>query len=265
MSNSNNDFINQMFGLQGKVAIVTGSTGGLGYAMAKSLLQSGATVVINGRTEDRIIASRDSLYAETGKTSGVIGIRGDMSILEDAKTLVEKTIEATGRIDIIVNNAGINLTEGPFERSTLADWQKISAVNCGGPINLTNAALPYLKQSPAGRVINLTSIGAHTGLPNNTLYTMTKGAMLMFTKSLASELGNTNVRVNSISPGVFTTPMNAKFSEDTAKQDAVVQQIPMGRMGLPGELGGIVVYLASEAATYTHGADFSVDGGFLCA
>lgn len=264
------NYVNAMFGLHGKVAIVTGSTGGLGFAMAVALLQCGATVVLNGRTEERVDTARNDMYLLTGRTSGLFAVAADMSLPDEAKYLVEQTIAVYGKIDIIVNNAGVNLPERPFENSTPEDWERVSAVNIKGPVNLTRAALPFLKQSPAGRIINISSIAGHVALANNLLYCMTKAAMIQFTKGLAAELsgadsdnsGNGNIVVNSVSPGVFETPMNAKFETGTAVRDDIVRRIPLQRLGQPTELVGIVVYLASAAASYTTGADFVVDGGF---
>lgn len=259
------NYVNALFGLHGKVAIVTGSTGGLGYAMAIAFLQCGATVVINGRTEERVIAARDDIYLQTGRTSGLLAVAADMSLLDEAKYLVERTISTFGKIDIIVNNAGVNLPERPFEQSTPEDWERVSSVNVKGPVNLTRAALPYLKESRAGRIINLSSIAGQVAVANNSLYSMTKAAMIQLTKSLAAELStldNNNIVVNSVSPGVFETPMNAKFELGTAAREEIVRRIPMQRLGEPQELVGVVVFLASAAASYTTGADFLVDGGF---
>jgi NAD(P)-dependent dehydrogenase (short-subunit alcohol dehydrogenase family) len=257
--------VNGLFGLAGKVIVVSGSTCGLGYAIAKSLLQAGATVVINGRVDDRVVAARDSIYLETGVTSGLVCCAADVSVELEAKELVAKVVVEHGKIDAIINNAGINLMERSFADSSIQDWERLSSANLHGPVNLTLAALPYLKQVPAGRIINLASIAGHVGMVNNTFYSMTKAAMLSFTKSLALELAGTSITVNSISPGVFATPMNAKFAQGTARHDDIVKQIPAGRLGLPHELAGVVVYLCSSASSYTTGADFLVDGGYSAA
>jgi NAD(P)-dependent dehydrogenase (short-subunit alcohol dehydrogenase family) len=258
---------NGLFGLQGKVAIVSGSTSGLGFAMALALFQSGASVVINGRTETRTTDARDEIYLKTSRTSGLLAAAGDMSISDEAKEVVDKTIIEFGRIDIIVNNAGVNLAERPFENSTLEDWERLCYVNIKGPINLTHAAIPYLKQSPAGRIINISSIAAHCGMPSITFYSMTKAAVLQFSKNLCVELSSpegptSRITVNTISPGVFDTPMNEKFASGTAAHHEIMVRIPLGRMGRAEEMAGAVVFLASGASSYVTGADLVVDGGF---
>lgn len=240
---------------------MTGSTGGLGRAVAEALFLSGVTVIVNGRDDNRTQKAVDDIYVKLERSSGLLAVGGDMSKPEDAQKIVDATIAKFGKLDIIVNNAGINIDEAPFEQQSAEDWAKMSSVNLGGPLNLIRCALPYLRASKQGRIINLSSIGGHVGLPHNSLYTMTKGGVRVFTKSLAAELATTSVTCNSISPGVFQTPMNVKF-EDAEAQKEVVKSIPMGRMGTPTELVGAVLYLASDCASYTTGTDILVDGGY---
>lgn len=254
-------YLDRLFGLDGKVFIVTGSTSGLGKAMAEGLFRSGANVVINGRSQDRSQACVDEIYARGGQGGNLLAVKGDMSVVSDVETMVQLTISTFGKLDGIVNNAGINLPEDTFTNHTLDDWNNIAGVNMAGPLNLTRACLPYIKMSNAGRIINISSIGGHVGLPQNVMYTVTKGGMRLFTKSLAAELAETTITVNSISPGVMATPMNAKFEEETARQK-VLQSIPANKMGSPEDLVGAVIYLASNASSYTTGTDLCVDGAY---
>jgi NAD(P)-dependent dehydrogenase (short-subunit alcohol dehydrogenase family) len=253
-----------LFHLAGKVIIITGSTAGLGRELAEALFQCGASVVVNGRAEDRTVKAANEIYEKFGKAEGLLAMHGDMSIMSDVDALVEKTLQTFGKIDCIINNAGINLEEAPFEAHTDTDWERISNTNMRGPINLCRAAIPYLKNSKCGRIINFSSIGGHVGLPTNVMYTMTKGAILLFSKSLAAELATTGICVNSISPGVMQTRMNSKFTANDEAGSEVNKLIPMARMGFPSELVGAVIYLASDASSYTTGADIIIDGGYTC-
>lgn len=275
-SRKSNDFLTSFIGLEGKVALVTGSTSGLGRAIAETLLQAGCKVVINGRNAERTQKAVEEILAMTGtdeddaSTTMVLAAAGDTSDPKAAKAIVEKIQSAHGRLDIVVNNAGINLPEGSFEEQYSSDeWEKISRVNIQGPMNLSHEALSLLKKSPAGRIINVSSMIGHVGDAKNPLYTMTKSAILTFTKSLAIDLARNpdsqNMTVNSISPGVFSTDMNAKFTQDQEALSKVENSIPMRRLGQPKELAGAVLYLASDAASYTMGSDILVDGGFVAA
>eukprot|EP00601_Ochromonadales_sp_CCMP2298_P004559 CAMPEP_0173178478 /NCGR_PEP_ID=MMETSP1141-20130122/5562_1 /TAXON_ID=483371 /ORGANISM="non described non described, Strain CCMP2298" /LENGTH=392 /DNA_ID=CAMNT_0014100981 /DNA_START=47 /DNA_END=1225 /DNA_ORIENTATION=- len=193
---------------------------------------------------------------------GLLSVSADITKDSDTQHLLEQCIAQFGGLDIVVNNAGMNLLERPFESNTQDDWNLIQNINLNGAITLTRQALPYLRRSSAGRIINIASIGAHVGLPNNTLYAITKAGLLMFTKSLAAELAQTSVTVNSISPGIMTTPMNSKFAVGTSAHDQVVEMIPAKRMGMPADMAGAVLFLASQASSYTTGADLIIDGGY---
>ena len=203
--------------------------------------------------------SKDKVFAAAGDTSDPAA----------AKAIVDKINSTFGRLDMLVNNAGINLPEGSFqEQYSPENWQKISRVNMEGPMNMTHEALHLIKtSSPSGRIINVSSMIGHVGDARNPLYTMTKASMLMFTKSLAVDLARNpdsqHVTVNSISPGIFETEMNSKFTSDEQALKDVESGIPMKRLGQPKELAGAVLYLASDAASYTTGTDILVDGGFV--
>jgi NAD(P)-dependent dehydrogenase (short-subunit alcohol dehydrogenase family) len=261
-------FLQSLLQLEGKTALVTGSTAGLGRAIAEALCRAGVKVAINGRHKERTetacteIAQTCVPLSLQGGAPRVTAAYGDTSSELEAQQVVDQTRSAFGGIDILINCAGINLPEDTFEGQTLEQWDQISSVNIGGPIRVTKAALPHLKQSKAGRVINVCSILGHVGGPTNTMYTMTKAAVLLFSKSLAAELANTSVTVNSISPGVFATRMNAKFEADKDTKSNVEKLIPMGRFGTPDEIVGAVLFLASAAASYCTGSDILVDGGY---
>ncbi|CAJ1954801.1 unnamed protein product [Cylindrotheca closterium] len=265
---SSEEYLSSFLGLDGKVALVTGSTGGLGRSIAETLLQAGCTVFINGRKLKSTQQAVDEIAKLVEDEGRVFAAAGDTSDVKDTCAIVEEIKSKVGKLDILVNNAGINLPEAPFEEQYSPDsWGSINKVNIEGPMNMSKETLPLLKKSPAGRIINVSSMIGHVGNGDNSLYCLTKGAMLLFTKSLAADMAgkkdSRNLTVNSVSPGIFMTEMNAKFTEEKEKLASVEATVPMKRLGKPEELAGAVLYLASDASSYTMGADLLVDGGFV--
>lgn len=264
-SSAQPDYLNSLFGLTGRVALVTGSTAGLGREMALALCKAGATVVVNGRDEERTRVAVSEMKEEVSQevTQGAfIPLHGDVSTPEAARDLVLRISEQAGSLDILVNNAGINLPEQPLASLDFAGWQTLQRVNVDGVFHLIQASLPLLHESTQGRIINLSSIGGHVGLKNNAAYASTKGSVLLLTKSLAYELAEANITVNCISPGAMATRMNAKFTQDEDSMDGILAEIPMRRLGRPDDLNGAVLLLSSEAGAYITGEALIVDGGY---
>jgi len=259
------DAVRGMFDVEGRVCLVTGSTAGLGLAMARALYVAGATVVINGRDQARTESAAEALEEACKDVAGrgqLVPLAGDVS--GDAAGLVERVVDACGALDVVVNNAGVNAEEKLFEEHDDDTWEWINKINVEGPVKLTRAALPHLRESSQPRIIFLSSMIGHVAGPANCPYAVSKGAILQLMRTLAVELAPHQITVNAISPGVFVTRMNAKF-EAAEKKEAIEVSIPMHRMGNPEELAGALLLLASKAGSYMTGQSIVVDGGFTAA
>lgn len=252
--------IKQKFDLSGKVAIVTGSSKGIGLSIAKGLAENGAKVVISSRKQDAVEA-----IAEEFNSSGfeAIGIACHIGDEEQRKALVTKTVEEYGRIDILVNNAAINPFYGPLETSGEEVFDKIMSVNVKAPWLLSNLVQPHMKANESGSIINISSVeGIHPGFRLG-LYSMTKSALIMLTKNQAKEWGSYGIRSNVVCPGLIKT----KFSESLWSNEKLVagynQMVPLQRMAEPDEMAGLVMLLASDAGSYMTGGVYAADGGYL--
>jgi len=252
--------IKSKFNLAGKVAIVTGSSKGIGLSIAKGLAENGAKVVISSRKQDAVDA-----VAKEFKEAGLeaIGIECHIGDAIQREQLISKTIEAYGRIDILVNNAAINPFYGPLESAMEEVFDKIMNVNVKAPWILSNLAQPHMKTNGGGSIINIASIeGIHPGFRLG-LYSMTKSAVIMLTKNQAKEWGRYGIRSNVVCPGLIKT----KFSESLWSDDKLVAQytgiVPLKRVAEPDEMAGIVMLLASDAGSYMTGGVYTADGGYL--
>ena len=248
------------FKLTGKVAIVTGSSKGIGRSIAESLAKNGAKVIISSRKQ----AAVDTVVEEF-KAAGLqaLGIECHIGNALQREALISKTIDAYGRLDILVNNAAINPFYGPLESADEDVFDKIMNVNVKAPWLLSNLAQPYMKANGGGSIINISSVeGVHPGFRLG-LYSMTKSALIMLTKNQAKEWGRYGIRSNAVCPGLIKT----KFSESLWSDDKLVQQytntIPLQRVAEPNEMDGIVLLLASEAGSYMTGGVYTADGGYL--
>jgi NAD(P)-dependent dehydrogenase (short-subunit alcohol dehydrogenase family) len=240
------------FSLEGKVAVVTGASSGIGTAIAQALSEAGARVVLTGRDEDRL-----RLCAEPcGECHLVVADLAD----DDAPAkIVAETVDAFGALNVLVHSAGIFWPK-PFAEAPLEDFDEQFRVNVRAPYALTQAALPHLQ--PDGSVIFVSSIAGHVGFPSSTAYCGTKGAIELITKSLAMELAPVGIRVNAIAPGNIHTPMNAEFFESPEYERTMIERTPYGRVGVVEDIAPVAVFLASDAARYIHGESILVDGGW---
>lgn len=252
--------IKQKFDLTGKVAIVTGSSKGIGKAIAQGLAENGAKVVISSRKQDAVDA-----VAEEFKKAGMeaVGIACNIGDAEQRENLISKTMETYERIDILVNNAAINPFYGPLEATGEEVFDKIMSINVKAPWLLSNLAQPHMKAQGGGSIINISSVeGVHPGFRLG-LYSMTKSAMIMLTKNQAKEWGKYGIRSNAVCPGLIKT----KFSESLWSNEKLIagynQMVPLKRMAEPDEMAGVVMLLASEAGSYMTGGVYAADGGYL--
>ncbi|OGL04178.1 MAG: hypothetical protein A3I03_07075 [Candidatus Rokubacteria bacterium RIFCSPLOWO2_02_FULL_68_19] len=244
--------------LTGTVALVTGASRGLGRAFALALAEAGADLVLAARGVDDL-----QLTAEAAAKHGVRAeaFRADMREARDIEALVEGAIRAFGRIDVLVNNAGIAGAEKPVLDLERREWEDALAVNLLGPALLARAVARGMVERRQGRIINVASIAGLAPVSRLGPYCVSKAALIQLTRVMALELARHNVQVNALCPGYFRTPMNETFFA-TPKGQAVVQHaIPMQRLGDPKELAPMVVFLASEASSFMTGSVVVVDGG----
>lgn len=247
--------------LAGKVALISGSSSGIGQAIAIRLAAEGASVVINymGRTE-----GADDTRAAIEKAGGrAIAVQADVSKNGDIRRLIEETYTHLGRCDILVNNAGVEKGADFWDVSE-ADYDKVMDVNLKGAFFLTQAFVQRLlagKQS--GRVINISSVHEDMVFPHFASYAASKGGLRMLMRNLAVELGPHNITVNNVAPGAIVTPINKHLLENQKELNALLANIPLARMGTSAEVAGLVAYLASEEAGYITGSTYVIDGGLM--
>ena len=245
--------------LKGKVAIVTGGSSGMGRASALALAERGASIVVAARSAARgqevvnglTSAGRDALFVET-----------DVSSVGSCRALVRRTVEALGRVDILVNCAGTWSLASALE-VTEEEWDRQFAVNVKGAFFCAQAVIPQMVERGSGKIINIASVASFAGFPGASLYCATKGALATLTKALATEFAASGVNINSIAPGNVETPFNAHLMADPDHYKTCVDNTPAGRNGKPEDIAPAVVFLASDESSYMHGACMIIDGGWL--
>lgn len=243
--------------LLGKVAIITGASRGIGRAIAIELGKEGASVVINySKDED---GAKETL--EVLRELGVVAyaIKRDVSSFEGAEEIINKTLEHFGKVDIVVNNAARS-TLGLFMDATREDIEGLISTNLLGAMYLTKLAIPHML-GKGGAVLNISSMWGEVGASCEVLYSTSKGGLNLFTKALAKEMAPSNIRVNAIAPGVIDTKMNSFLSQEERAE--LENEIPVGRFGLPEEIGKTAVFLCSDDSSYITGQILRVDGGYI--
>ena len=247
-----------MLDLKNKTAIVSGGSKGIGKAIATKLAQAGANVVICSRKKENL----DSAVNEAVSNGlALIPIECNTSNKESIQSVVDYTLEKFNGVDILVNNAAANPYYGPILNSEDSHWDKIFDVNVKGYFNFAKACSKTMIANNSGKVINVASIAAKTPLEGLGVYNISKAAVVMLTKVLAKELGEYNINVNTLAPGLIKTDFSKALWENEDTHNKIVKSIPQGKMGSPDDISGMALYLASEASDFVTGSIFTVDGG----
>jgi 3-oxoacyl-[acyl-carrier protein] reductase len=241
-----------MFNFDGKNALVTGASGGIGGAIAKALHTQGATVGLSGTRTEPL----EALAAELGERAHVLPC--NLSDKEAVEALPKQAAEAMGSVDILVNNAGIT-RDNLFMRMSDDEWDSVLNVNLTSTMKLCKGVMRGMMKARWGRIVNISSIVGATGNPGQANYAASKAGMVGMSKSLAYEVASRGITVNCVAPGFITTPMTEKLNDD--QKAAILTQVPAGRMGDADEIGAAVLYLASQEAAYVTGATLHVNGG----
>ena len=246
------------FDLTGKVAIITGGYQGIGRGIAEGLAEAGAHVVICARSFDKCVEACAEIGEKGVKT---LPVRCDITQKGEVESLVQKTVQEMGRINILVNNAGVGGSEKPILKMSDEDWDRPVSVDLKGAFLLARAVVPEMSKAGGGKIINVASITAMIAMPNMSAYCASKAGLVQLTKVMALEFLKYNIQVNALCPGYFLTPMNQKFFASKAGQEIIQKNIPMGRLGQVEELKGTAIYLASSATDFMTGSCLVIDGG----
>ena len=249
-----------LFNIKGKVALVTGASQGIGYALTEGLARAGAKVYLNARNTDKLDQALASLQA--------IGYQGeglpfDVTDSKQVEIAIEKIVGESGTIDILINNAGI-IKRHKMEDYPEADWEEVIRTDLTAPFILGKKAARYMIAQRQGKIINICSLMSEIGRDTVGAYTAAKGGLKMLTKNMAAEWGRYNIQVNGIGPGYIATPINEEYrTPDNPLNNYILSRTPAGRWGKPEDLIGAAIFLASPASNYVNGHILYVDGGVL--
>jgi len=248
------------FSMKGRNAVVTGATRGIGLAIARGFLESGAKVTVCGRKQEGVDAALAELSDHTGN---VLGVAAHVGKVEDLERLIDAAEERFGPINTLVNNAGTNPYYGPIAESEDWAWDKTMDVNLRGPYLLSRRVGVKMMAGDGGSIVNISSVAGLEAAANQGIYSVTKAGLIMLTKVMAREMGAAGVRVNCICPGVIRTQLSRALWDDEKAAKAWIGRKALGRVGEVDELIGAAIYFASEASSFTTGAVLQVDGGMV--
>jgi NAD(P)-dependent dehydrogenase (short-subunit alcohol dehydrogenase family) len=247
------------FSLNGKIALVSGAGRGIGRSIAVGLAKAGADLVVFSRTKEQFQATASEIK---GLGRRALGMRVDVSKREDVANMVEMSVREFGRLDVLVNNAGLNPSYTFIERVKDKHWDQIMDVNLRGAFNCCREVIPIMKEQGRGCIINVASVAGLKALYKCAPYTASKGGLVQLTRTMAIELAPFNIRANVLAPGFVGTELTEGLLTDPEENERVLSLIPMGRTGEAHEIAPAVVFLASDAASYITGAVLCVDGGW---
>jgi NAD(P)-dependent dehydrogenase (short-subunit alcohol dehydrogenase family) len=248
------------FDLNGKIAVVTGASRGIGRSIAETFAEYGAEVILVSRKIDALTAAAEAITAKGGKAHPIACHMGDINAIKTLYEFIEKTY---GRLDILVNNAATNPYFGEMAGVDENIWNKTFDVNLKGPFFMIQNAIPLMKAAGGGAIVNVSSVNGIKPAQLQGIYSVTKGALITMTKAYAKELAPHKIRVNALLPGFTDTKFSAALMQQDEIYKYVVAQIPMGRHAEPEEMAGAVLYLVSNAASFTTGTCITCDGGYL--
>jgi 2-deoxy-D-gluconate 3-dehydrogenase len=248
------------FDLVGRTALVTGSSRGIGRAIAVAFAEAGADVAVNARTEEALVDVREAVEAHGRK---VVAVPADVTDPDAVRHMVDDAVSGLGKLDIVVNNAGGNTLAVPLVQTRFAGWQKVQRFNLDSIVHVLQAVGPHLDEHGGGSVINVTSIAALSSIPHMSAYGVAKAGVISLTRAVALEWAGSDIRVNALCPGWTATDLTAFLRESDGREEAVLRDVPMRRWGRPEEIANAAVFLASEASSYVTGQVLVVDGGYL--
>ena len=241
-----------------KVAMITGATRGIGKQIALTLANEGYNIVLNYRTKnDELIQAKNEIDS---KNVNCLTVQGDVTNFEDCKQMIERAINEFGKIDVLINNAGIT-KDMLLARMKEEDFKQVIDVNLVGTFNMTKNVISYMMKARSGRIINISSVVGIAGNAGQTNYSASKAGIIGFTKSLAKEVASRNILVNAVAPGFIETNMTDVLKQEV--KDEIAKNIPLKRMGTPKDVANVVKFLASEDSSYITGQVISVDGGMI--